>query len=184
MFGAGSTRIKEKYVGVAYLLGEQIAENNHTLVYGGGADGLMGATARGAKDNDAEVIAIVPKWIDKFERIYDEADEIVYTEGMNERKNLFLEKSDAFVILPGGLGTMDEVFEIMVLKKLKKHNKPIIILNCFNYYNSLLTMISDMIDERTIVEDNTNIYEIIDNVEDIIPYLEEYDYDDEVDYSF
>ena len=184
MFGAGSPHIKEKYIQVGYELGEHIAKNNHSLVFGGGADGLMGAVAQGAKDNNGEIIAIVPKWIHKFASIDDEVDEMIYTEGMPDRKNMFLEKSDAFIILPGGLGTLDEIFEIVERKKFQEHNKPIMVYNCFNFYDSMLTMISDMIDEKTIMEDNKRIFKLVNNVDEIFKYLEEYDYEENQGYKF
>ena len=115
LYGAGSTQIKSKYTDEAYRLGEEIAKRGHTLVFGGGSTGIMGAVSKGVLDNDGKVIGIAPEWMEEFEGMCSDCDEFIYTKSMDERKNLFVKHSDAFIIAPGGIGTLDEFFEIIVL---------------------------------------------------------------------
>ena len=116
LYGAGSNNIKSKYLKESYKLGEEIAKRGHSLVFGGGSTGVMGAVSKGVLDNNGKVLGIAPEWMGEFEAICEDCDEFIYTKSMDERKNLFLEHSDAFIIGPGGIGTLDEFFEIIVLK--------------------------------------------------------------------
>ena len=111
--------------------------------------------------------------MEKFEGICRECDEFIYTESMKERKNLFLEKSDAFIIAPGGIGTLDEFFETIVLKKLKRHNKKIVIFNMFDFYDPMLEMINFMIDEGVVrAKRDKNTFKIADTMEKVFEILE------------
>ena len=173
VYGAGSTKIKSKYIDESYRLGEEIAKRGHSLVFGGGSTGVMGAVSKGALDNNGKVIGIAPKWMEKFEGICKDCDEFIYTESMKERKNLFLEKSDAFIIAPGGIGTLDEFFETIVLKKLKRHNKKIVIFNMFDFYDPMLEMINFMIDEGVVrAKRDKNTFKIADTMEKVFEILE------------
>ena len=147
LYGAGSTQIKSKYIDEAYKLGEEIAKRGHSLVFGGGSTGIMGAVSKGVIDNNGKVLGIAPEWMSEFEGMSNECNEFIHTKSMDERKRLFLKNSDAFIIAPGGIGTLDEFFEIIVLKKLRRHDKPIIIYNMFKYYDPMLEMIDFMIEE-------------------------------------
>lgn len=173
LYGAGSTQIKSKYTDEAYRLGEEIAKRGHTLVFGGGSTGIMGAVSKGVLDNDGKVIGIAPEWMEEFEGMCSDCDEFIYTKSMDERKNLFVKHSDAFIIAPGGIGTLDEFFEIIVLKKLRQHNKKIIILNMFKYYDPMLEMFDFMIEEGVIREEiDKNTFKIADSTDKIFDILE------------
>ena len=173
LYGAGSNNIKSKYLKESYKLGEEIAKRGHSLVFGGGSTGVMGAVSKGVLDNNGKVLGIAPEWMGEFEAICEDCDEFIYTKSMDERKNLFLENSDAFIIGPGGIGTLDEFFEIIVLKKLKRHNKKIIIFNIFDFYDPMLEMIDFMIDEGVIrSKRDKNIFKIADSVEKVFKILE------------
>ena len=179
LFGSGSNEVDEKYLKLGYKLGQMIADNNHCLVFGGGNDGMMGSVARGVADNDGFIQAIIPDWMTRFERLFDECDNIIYTRSMDERKKKFIKKSDAFVITAGGIGTLDEVFEVITLKKLRCHNKPIIILNAYDFYDPLLSMIDGMIKENTIPENNRDLFYVVDTVDEVFEYLDGYDFENE-----
>lgn len=173
LYGAGSTNIKQKYLDESYKLGQEIAKRGHTLVFGGGSTGVMGAVSRGAIDNNGKVIGIAPHWMEKFEGICKDCDEFIFTKTMDKRKNLFLKHSDAFIIAPGGIGTLDEFFEIIVLKKLKRHDKKIVIYNMFNYYDPMLEMIDFMIDEGVIrAKRDKSTFKIADSIDKIFEILE------------
>ena len=144
LYGSGSRRTPEIYTDEAYKLGQKLAENNHTLVFGGGDTGMMGACAKGLHDNNGKSIGIAPEWIDDFEPLCKDCDEFIYVDSMNERKQEFIKNSDAFIISPGGIGTLDEFFEMITLKKLKQHDKLIIVFNIEHYYDKMLEMLNEM----------------------------------------
>ena len=182
LFGSGSNNIDEKYLKSGYNLGEMIAKNNHDLVFGGGKKGMMGQVARGAHESGASVCAIIPDWMVEFEEVYDECDQIIYTKSMDERKRLFIENSDAFIVTAGGLGTLDELFEVVTLKKLRIHNKPIVILNEYNFYDKLIELLDAMVYEKTIPSDNRSMYKVAYSIDEIFGYLDSYDFDNEDKY--
>ena len=155
MYGSGSKNIEKKYLDAGYELGKKIAETGNGLVFGGGNHGLMGSVARGAKDHDGHVIGVFPEWMDVFEELYPYCDELIYTKSMDERKNIFVEKSDVFIICPGGIGTLDEFFEIVALRKLKRHKKTIIVYNYDAFYDKMIDMLDYMKTEDFLYKDNS-----------------------------
>lgn len=172
LYGSGSTEIDKKYTNEAYEFGRQIALKKHSLVFGGGATGMMGACARGVHDNGGKSIGIAPEWIGKFEPLYESCDEFIYVDSMDERKNKFVENSDAFVISPGGIGTMDEFFEIITLKKLNQHDKEIVVFNVYGFYDKMLEMIDEMSEKGFLYKTN-ELYKIANNVDEIFKHIEQ-----------
>ncbi|MDO5823096.1 TIGR00730 family Rossman fold protein [Methanobrevibacter sp.] len=144
VYGSGSEDINKIYTDATYELGCIMAQKGHTLVFGGGDSGIMGSCAKGVHDNDGKSIGIAPKWIENFEPLCDECTRFIYVESMDERKNKFLENSDAIIVAPGGMGTLDEFFEAITLKKLEQHNKDIIIFNIDNFYEKMFEMLDEM----------------------------------------
>lgn len=173
VYGSARDEIAEVYRKKGYELGKEIAKQGHSLVFGGGSEGMMGAVARGVFDNKGEIHGIAPVWMKNFEGIFKECDRFIFTKSMDERKNLFLKESDAFIITPGGIGTLDEFFEIMTLKKLNQHNKPIIIYNINHFFDEMLTMINEMINKNFLSKESLDLIQIIDNIEDIKIVLED-----------
>ncbi|MCI6993493.1 TIGR00730 family Rossman fold protein [uncultured Methanobrevibacter sp.] len=171
LYGSGSRKIDEIYTDVAYELGTLIAQKGHTLVFGGGNTGMMGACAHGVHDNNGKSIGIAPEWIGNFEPICQDCSEFIYVDTMDERKNKFVENSDAFIISPGGIGTLDEFFEIITLRKLKRHNKEIVIFNINGFYDTMIKMIDEM-SEKGFLYKQTELFKVTDNVEEIFEYLE------------
>ena len=173
LYGAGSTQIKTKYLDESYKLGQEIAKRGHSLVFGGGSTGVMGAVSKGVLDNNGKVLGIAPEWMEEFEGICNDCDEFISTKSMDERKGLFLKHSDAFIIAPGGIGTLDEFFEIIVLKKLNQHNKKIIVFNVFGFYDPMLEMLDFMIGEGKVREKiEKSTFKIADSIEKVFKYLE------------
>ena len=173
LYGAGSTQIKSKYLDESYKLGEEIAKRGHSLVFGGGSTGVMGAVSKGAIDNKGKVLGIAPEWMEEYEGMCKDCDEFIYTESMDERKSLFLKHSDAFIIAPGGIGTLDEFFEIIVLRKLNRHDKKIIVFNMFDYYDPMFEMIDFMIAEGFMKEEiDKNTFKIADTMGKVFKLLE------------
>ena len=170
LYGSGSRKIDKIYTDEAYRLGEMIAKNGHALVFGGGDTGMMGACAKGAIENGGKTIGIAPKWISDFEPLCSRCNEFIYVDTMDERKNKFLEKSDAFIVTPGGIGTMDEFFEIVTLKKLKQHDKPIIVFNIDNFFNKMFEMIDEM-EEKGFLYKQEEMFKTANSIDEILSYL-------------
>ncbi|MBL4720783.1 MAG: TIGR00730 family Rossman fold protein [Alphaproteobacteria bacterium] len=152
-------------------LGETLARNKIRLVYGGGQIGLMGATADAALANGGEVIGIIPQFLKDLEVGHAGCTELIVTDTMHERKRKMVELSDAFAILPGGLGTLDETFEILTWRQLRLHDKPIILVNIDDYWSPLLALIENQINENYVRAEHRRLYEVVDRVEDILPAI-------------
>ncbi|MBR3968367.1 MAG: TIGR00730 family Rossman fold protein [Clostridia bacterium] len=180
IYGASSNAIDKTFLDAGELLGQVIADGNHSVVFGGGAAGLMGAVARGAHSKNGEIIGICPSFFNVDGALFTECSEMIYTETMRERKQLLEEMSDAFIITPGGIGTFDEFFEIYTLRQLGVHKKPIAIFNTNGYYNSLIDMLNNAIDKSFMPNTNMDLLFVSDNPQEIIKHIENYnaaDYD-------
>lgn len=171
LYGSGSPDIDEIYTDEAYRLGCEIALRGHSLVFGGGDTGMMGACAKGVRDNNGKSLGIAPPWIGNFEPLCDECSEFMYVDSMDERKNKFVENSDAFIISPGGIGTLDEFFEIITLKKLKQHDKEIIVFNISCFFDTMLKMIDEM-SEKGFLYKQEHIFKVAYSIDEIFEILE------------
>lgn len=129
VYASSSNLIDRKYFDIASQLGEAIARNGDTLLFGGGVRGLMGAAATAVHRHNGRVVGIIPEALNQKGVVYETCDELIVTKSLRERKAIMDERSDAFIALPGGFGTLEELLEIITLKQLKYHNKPIVILN-------------------------------------------------------
>ena len=136
------------YVQHATELGNLLAENNVCLIYGGGNNGLMGCVANGVLEKNGRVIGIIPQLLTGWERQHDGITELIVVENMHVRKRMLYEKADAAVILPGGFGTLDELFEILTWNQLSIHDKPVYILNSGGFYDALLQHMQVMMQEN------------------------------------
>ncbi len=172
LYGASSNSINKKYIKAIEALGEEMAKRGHTLIFGGGANGLMGAAARGMTKANGEIIGISPKFFDVDGALYDKCTDFIYTETMRERKQLLEDSSDGFIITPGGPGTFDELFETLALRQLGIHNKPIAIYNIDGYYNHLKAMISTCANEGFMMEECLELVPFFENSSEMLTYLE------------
>lgn len=161
-----------KYTAAARELGEALAARQWTLVWGGSKTGLMGAVARGAKESGGRVVGVLPEFIRKWEVAYDAADEMMVVETMQERKLLLQTRSDAFVILPGGIGTLDELADTLDLKNLSQHRKPIILLNQDGYYDALLKFVDHAIAEKFSKGEARSQFAVVKTVEEVLAALD------------
>lgn len=171
VFGASSTQIDPSYIALTETLGEQLAAKGHTLVYGAGGSGLMGAVARGMTRGGGHIIGVVPSFFKVDGILYEYCDEIVYTDTMRQRKQIMDERSDAFVVTPGGIGTYEEFFEIYTLRQLARHNKPIIIFNINGYYDKLLEVLEYTVKERFMQESCLQLYSVATTPEQVLVQL-------------
>ena len=138
VFGASSNDLAPAYYSEAQALGRAIAAGGHTLVFGGGAGGLMGACARGVREQGGELIGIAPRFFDEPGILCKDYGQLIFTDTMAGRKQLMEEKADAYIVLPGGIGTFEEFFEVLTLKQLGRHSKPMVMLNTLGYYDALV----------------------------------------------
>ena len=172
LYGSGSRKIDKVYTDEAYRLGCEIAKKGHKLVFGGGDTGMMGACARGVHDNGGESLGIAPEWINDFEPLCENCSEFIYVNTMDERKKKFEENSDAFIISPGGIGTLDEFFEIVTLKKLRQTDCEIIIFNIEGFYDKMIEMIDEM-GEKGFLYKQEEIFKTTNSIDEIFEYLDE-----------
>ena len=146
VFCASSSTLEQKWLDLATRTGEQIAARGHSLVSGGGCVGMMGAVADGARSGGAHTLGVIPQSLVDLEVADRASDELIVTDDMGARKNLMIERSDAFVTLPGGLGTLDELFEVWTTATLDLHHKPIVLLDPEGFYDGLLAWLDQLAD--------------------------------------
>jgi uncharacterized protein (TIGR00730 family) len=151
----------------ATKLGNLLAENKILLIYGGGNKGIMGAVANGVMDKNGQVIGIIPETLMGWEQHHEGISELIVVENMHIRKRMMYERSDAAIILPGGFGTLDELFEMLTWNQLSIHNKPIYILNTGGFYDSLLTHIKNMVKENFLYLTMEDAFTIASNPSEI-----------------
>lgn len=140
VYGASSNDIDPRYLRAGETLGEEMARRGDGLVFGGGACGMMGALARGMTLGGGHILGVAPGFFNVDGILYDRCSEFIYTDTMRQRKSIMEERADAFVMTPGGIGTFEEFYEILTLRQLGRHNKPIAILNTLDYYAPLREM--------------------------------------------
>lgn len=171
VFCGASDRVEQKYKNLASELGVMLAKRKLNLVYGGGSTGLMGAVAKTTHENGSKVTAVYPRLLDQFEPLSHDLDNTIIVDTMSKRKDLMIEKSDAFVILPGGFGTLDEVFEIITLKILNQHSKPIIFINFDNFWAGLIRYLDEIIAKDFAKLHARSCYDIVDTLEELFVIL-------------
>ncbi len=176
IYGAASDKIKDDYKKECYDLALILAKSGHSLVYGAGSSGMMGASARGFKDGGGKVHGVIPTFFEEngFEKIFYDADRITRTKTMAERKTIMENECDAFIVTPGGMGTMEEFFEALTLKQLGRHKKAIVIYNMFGYYDKLEELILDMIDKGFVNKECLKLFAILKEKQEIVEYLNAY----------
>lgn len=171
IYGASSNTIDPIYIEAGEKLGRLMAEAGHTLVYGGGATGLMGAVSRGALEQNGTVIGVSPKFFDLDGILEKRVTEMVFTETMRERKDYMEQISDAFIVTPGGIGTYEEFFETYTLRQLGQLPKPIAILNTKGYYNPMLAMLQFTADQGFMYQSLLNQLIVGETPEEILEAL-------------
>ena len=177
VYGAASSLIDKSYIEAGKELGRKIVERGHGLVFGGGSHGMMGAVVDGVAEKSGYSLGVIPEFFREAgaEISADNCTDYIYTETMRERKRELEENSNAFIVTPGGIGTLDEFFEILTLKQLGRHNKPIAIYNVNGFFNELDEMMDKSIEKQFITNDCKELYSTFDNIEDMLDYLENYD---------
>jgi uncharacterized protein (TIGR00730 family) len=147
VFCSSAGGLPEVYRAAARDLGAELAGRGHRLVYGGGNVGLMGEVARSVHSHGGTVVGVIPQGLVDRELAYDPADELLVTTTMRERKAEMDARADAFVALPGGFGTLEELLEVLTLRQLRLHDRPIVLVNVAGYWDPFLSMVQDMVDQ-------------------------------------
>ncbi|MBQ4516965.1 MAG: TIGR00730 family Rossman fold protein [Clostridia bacterium] len=174
VYGAASPTIDQNYIDKTEALGAEMARRGHSLVFGGGGNGLMGAAARGVHAGGGYILGVIPKFFgdESVEKICDFCNELIEPDTMRERKQIMEDNADAFLVTPGGIGTYEEFFEILTLKQLCRHNKPIAVYNINGYYDGLVQVMHDAISKNFIKENCLELFFVSDNVDDLLGYIE------------
>jgi len=167
VFCGSATGTTPKYVEMARKLGEWLAKNDITLVYGGATIGVMGAVADGVMNGGGKVIGVIPQSLVDYEIAHPGLTELHIVSGMHERKAMMYNLSDAFVSLPGGMGTLDEMFEILTWAQLKYHNKPCYLFNFDGFFDSLLAYLHHAHNEGFIKGEHMKLLKEIKKIEEL-----------------
>jgi cytokinin riboside 5'-monophosphate phosphoribohydrolase len=175
VYCSSSSAVSQDYFREAYNLGQCLGENKYTLVYGGVSVGLMGEVAHSVYINGGKIISVIPETIKNRGITYDKADYIIYTKNLRERKAVMEYQSEAFIALPGGFGTLEEIMEILTLKQLQLHNKPVIFINTNGFYNNLLKFFDTIYKESFAKSVYQNLYSIVPDSESAIKVLQNYE---------
>ena len=172
VYCASSQACDPEYHAAAYRLGELLAEGGCSIVYGGGAIGSMGALANGALSRQGRVVGVIPEFMVKLEWEHPGITELLRVEDMRSRKHIMLSQSHAVVALPGGTGTLEELFEAITLKRLGLYLNPIIIVNTRGFYDPLIQLLSLAVSERFMGEKHTQMWHVVDRPEDVLPAID------------
>jgi uncharacterized protein (TIGR00730 family) len=174
VFCGSSTGNHHVYKAQATLLGQTLAKQNIGLVYGGAKVGLMGAVADGCLKEGGKVTGVLPGFLSSKEIAHGGLSELILVESMHERKMKMNELCDGVIALPGGFGTMEELFEMLTWAQLGLHGKPIGLLNTDGFYDHLITMIQTMVDHGFLKEINQNMLLVSNTIEDLLDRMKQY----------
>lgn len=171
VYCGSSANVDNDFKEAANKMGEILANNNIRLVYGGGKAGLMGIIADSVMRNGGEVIGIIPSHISDREIQHTSLTELHIVDTMHVRKQMMVDYSDAFLVLPGGIGTLDETCEIMTWRQLGIHDMPIVIANLKGYWTPFLSLIDNIAEQQFMREDDKKVMTIVENVDDVLEAL-------------
>lgn len=172
VYCGASDRGRESHRDAAIRLGAILAKAGVRLIFGGGRIGLMGMLADSALREGGEVVGIIPEFLDRIEVGHTACTRLIVTANMHERKEKMAELSDGFAILPGGLGTLDETFEILTWKQLQLHDKPIVVADVDGFWGPLVGLIDNLVAENYARAENRALFSVVDTVEEVLPTLE------------
>lgn len=168
VYCGSASRVNEIYKKTAHDVGVALAHNNMRLIYGGGHVGLMGTVADAVLAAGGNVTGIIPEHIRSHELQHTGLTELFVVDNMHTRKSMMAEKADAFVVLPGGFGTMDELFEILTWKQLGLHTKPIVIFNVDHFWDPLLGLIEHLIASHFAPDNNRQIFTVVTTMDELL----------------
>ncbi len=172
VFGAARDDLAPGFFALGEALGEAMGRRGHTMIFGGGAHGLMGAAARGCARTGGPVVSVVPRFFDSPGVLWQDNAELIFTDTLSERKNIMVARSDAFLALPGGLGTFDEFFEVLTMRNLGRHGKPIALLDYEDYWRPAAELIRNAVEKGFAAPSAAELFGVFDRAEECLDYLE------------
>lgn len=175
VYCGSSSGNNENILSQAVLLGEKFCERGHRLVYGGSSLGIMGALADSVMKNGGEVTGVIPKNLFKKEVAHRGITSLITVDGMHQRKSIMADRADAFLALPGGFGTLEELFEIITWNQIGLINKPVVLYNFEGYFQSLIDMIDHAVETGFIKPDNRKILHVAETPEECLQFCESID---------
>lgn len=173
VFCGAQNAVDKKFIEMGADFGRMLAKNNIKLVYGGGDCGLMGSVANACMEEKGHVTGVFPISLRNLENEHKTLNEIVIVGSMHERKKLMFDLSQGFVVLPGGFGTLDEMFEILTWRQLQLHEKPLIIVNFEGYWNPLIALMDSIIQHRFARHETAAFYQVVNTPEQVFQLLKE-----------
>jgi uncharacterized protein (TIGR00730 family) len=162
------------FIETAQQLGKTLANRNIELIYGAGNVGLMGEVADAALAAEGKVCGVIPQFLKNWEVCHEGLTELIVTENMHQRKQIMVDKSEGFIALPGGFGTLDELFEILTWGQLRLHSKPVGILNVGGYYDHLIAHIQNIADSKFMQPANLGLVIVDTNIESLLEKMEKF----------
>ncbi|MEZ5691364.1 MAG: TIGR00730 family Rossman fold protein [Rickettsiales bacterium] len=171
VFCGASDNVDKKFLEIGAEFGKLLAKRDITLVYGGGDCGVMGAVANSSMKHGGYAVGVFPRSLRNIENEHKSLSEITIVDTMHERKQNMFDRSDAFIVFPGGFGTMDEMFEIITWKQLMLHDKPVVIFNYQGYWDPLIELMKNIIENRFAKAEVATYYHVVDELEDIMDVL-------------
>ena len=172
LFGAASDTVPEVYITETERLGARLAARGHTMIFGGGATGMMGAAARGVHANGGRITGVAPRFFDEPGILTPLCDTLIFTETMDERKSIMEDRADGFIIAPGGVGTLDEFFEVLTLRTLGRNEKPIAVFDVGGYYGELIAFLRKMEREAFVGNRLWECLGVFSDADELLNYLE------------
>lgn len=172
VFCGASNAVDKQFLDMGASFGAMLAQQSIKLVYGGGDCGIMGAVANASLAKGGHVTGVFPISLRNIENEHQKLSEIVIVGSMHERKKLMFDLSEAFVVLPGGFGTMDEMFEILTWRQLLLHTKPVVIVNYDNYWTPLIALMDNIVRMRFAKHEVAGFYHVVDKPEHVFEVLE------------
>lgn len=174
IYGSYSKNLDERIINISKQIGKTLAKRGHDLIFGGGKNGLLGGLAKEVNDNNGKTIGIILDDSDMEKFVYKYCTTLISKENMSVRKLYMENNCDGFIILPGGIGTLDEFFEVLVLKNKGIINKPIAVFNYNNFFDDMFSFMKKMSGENMMNDKVFDLFFVTDNIDDMFNYLENY----------
>jgi uncharacterized protein (TIGR00730 family) len=172
VFCGAQNAVPKEHLDIATRFGETLAKAGRSLVYGGGDCGLMGRTANAVLSANGSVIGVFPRGLRRIEMEHKGLTKMFLVDTMHERKQIMYDHADVFVVLPGGFGTLDEMFEVITWKQIGIHDKPVIIFNHNGYWDNLIALMNSMIDTGFAKPETRRFYSVVNTMEDLLTALD------------
>ncbi|KAB2879941.1 TIGR00730 family Rossman fold protein [bacterium] len=174
VYCSSSDALEDSYYKAAHDMGALMVKNGYDLVFGGSNVGMMGAIARAVHSHGGKVTGVIPEFMHNRGIAYEASNELIVTTDLRERKKIMENRADAFIAMPGGFGTLEEILEVLTLKQLRSHTKPVILLNINGFFDPLAAFFELLYDGRFAKEDHRNMYFVAESCESVFEFLGSY----------